>query len=91
MTGSGVEGVEQLCVSDTGLTLAPATDLAASSDEESCQHDGKDGREPRAERCPMYVNEAESIVGLVECDVVCLLYTSPSPRDRQKSRMPSSA
>ena len=25
----------------------------------------------------------------VEC--ICLLYTSPSPRDRQKSRMPSSA
>ena len=24
-------------------------------------------------------------------DTVCLLYTSPSPRDRQKSRMPSSA
>ena len=24
-------------------------------------------------------------------DMVCLLYTSPSPRDRQKSRMPSSA
>ena len=23
--------------------------------------------------------------------LVCLLYTSPSPRDRQKSRMPSSA
>ena len=28
----------------------------------------------------------------VRCDVgTCLLYTSPSPRDRQKSRMPSSA
>ena len=27
----------------------------------------------------------------VERAVVCLLYTSPSPRDRQKSRMPSSA
>ena len=26
-----------------------------------------------------------------KCDVICLLYTSPSPRDRQKSRMPSSA
>ena len=26
-----------------------------------------------------------------EGDKVCLLYTSPSPRDRQKSRMPSSA
>ena len=24
-------------------------------------------------------------------EVACLLYTSPSPRDRQKSRMPSSA
>ena len=24
-------------------------------------------------------------------DSACLLYTSPSPRDRQKSRMPSSA
>ena len=26
-----------------------------------------------------------------ECYYGCLLYTSPSPRDRQKSRMPSSA
>ena len=26
-----------------------------------------------------------------EEDYHCLLYTSPSPRDRQKSRMPSSA
>ena len=26
-----------------------------------------------------------------EMTAVCLLYTSPSPRDRQKSRMPSSA
>ena len=28
---------------------------------------------------------------LAELSEVCLLYTSPSPRDRQKSRMPSSA
>ena len=27
----------------------------------------------------------------IEEDYDCLLYTSPSPRDRQKSRMPSSA
>ena len=27
----------------------------------------------------------------IEVDLCCLLYTSPSPRDRQKSRMPSSA
>ena len=29
--------------------------------------------------------------GRNENDKICLLYTSPSPRDRQKSRMPSSA
>ena len=28
---------------------------------------------------------------VTELSVGCLLYTSPSPRDRQKSRMPSSA
>ena len=28
---------------------------------------------------------------LGDIDQLCLLYTSPSPRDRQKSRMPSSA
>ena len=28
---------------------------------------------------------------LSDLDDPCLLYTSPSPRDRQKSRMPSSA
>ena len=27
----------------------------------------------------------------LEPAMICLLYTSPSPRDRQKSRMPSSA
>ena len=27
----------------------------------------------------------------LNADIICLLYTSPSPRDRQKSRMPSSA
>ena len=29
--------------------------------------------------------------GQTSTDMICLLYTSPSPRDRQKSRMPSSA
>ena len=31
------------------------------------------------------------IVELVEWDMFCLLYTSPSPRDLSTSRMPSSA
>ena len=29
--------------------------------------------------------------GAAAFPAICLLYTSPSPRDRQKSRMPSSA
>ena len=33
-----------------------------------------------------YLNENKFLV-----TTACLLYTSPSPRDRQKSRMPSSA
>ena len=28
---------------------------------------------------------------VVYCDITCLLYTSPSPRDKRQSRMPSSA
>ena len=28
---------------------------------------------------------------LIEEDIACLLYTSPSPRDKRQSRMPSSA
>ena len=35
---------------------------------------------------------AQSINMLSTCiDMICLLYTSPSPRDRTRSRMPSSA
>ena len=35
--------------------------------------------------------EVVNELGAVQLLGVCLLYTSPSPRDRQKSRMPSSA
>ena len=31
------------------------------------------------------------VIAIGENLYICLLYTSPSPRDRQKSRMPSSA
>ena len=39
-------------------------------------------------RCPPASTVAKAFAS---CTMVCLLYTSPSPRDRQKSRMPSSA
>ena len=40
----------------------------------------------------IYNLAAQSFVGVsFDQPATCLLYTSPSPRDRQKSRMPSSA
>ena len=39
-----------------------------------------------------YVAKVSEVVKKYDGEyLVCLLYTSPSPRDRQKSRMPSSA
>ena len=35
--------------------------------------------------------DTKSLLQSIDINQVCLLYTSPSPRDRQKSRMPSSA
>ena len=33
----------------------------------------------------------DSLIEMIKSKNNCLLYTSPSPRDRQKGRMPSSA
>ena len=41
---------------------------------------------------PGYFNSIPgTIANIISKLSICLLYTSPSPRDRQKSRMPSSA
>ena len=40
---------------------------------------------------PMIASRGAKTAFNATIDKVCLLYTSPSPRDRQKSRMPSSA
>ena len=36
-------------------------------------------------------NVINDILEIIKENNICLLYTSPSPRDRQKTRMPSSA
>ena len=41
--------------------------------------------------CKLAGRECPDIQNSLDCYCSCLLYTSPSPRDRQKSRMPSSA
>ena len=47
-----------------------------------------DGTEPWASVIIGIVGALFYSIGVL---LICLLYTSPSPRDRQKSRMPSSA
>ena len=42
-------------------------------------------------RRPRVVQSGLGVLSLIHISEPCLLYTSPSPRDRQKSRMPSSA
>ena len=45
-----------------------------------------------AEKRSMLESRSEQFKAAAKGEVKdCLLYTSPSPRDRQKSRMPSSA
>ena len=34
---------------------------------------------------------SDALQGQAAADMICLLYTSPSPRDKRQSRMPSSA
>ena len=38
-----------------------------------------------------FENFIEEIIDTNDVDTFCLLYTSPSPRDKRQSRMPSSA
>ena len=47
--------------------------------------DGSETTEPSAAAPPV---EFSNVLG---CNIPCLLYTSPSPRDKRQSRMPSSA
>ena len=37
------------------------------------------------------VDDAKSVARVIDLYKICLLYTSPSPRDVEESRMPSSA
>ena len=65
------------------IAIAPVLELLKASLESA----GKDVRRV------MNPTIADPVTGAVAVQVLqdCLLYTSPSPRDRQKSRMPSSA
>ena len=47
--------------------------------------------EPATKPAPAPKGKRGRFASCAACGTVCLLYTSPSPRDRTRSRMPSSA
>ena len=48
-------------------------------------------RNARGEGHPNPISYARQVMNFGANSITCLLYTSPSPRDRTRSRMPSSA
>ena len=81
-------GFEKFCVGETDISNASRP----IKDEEvaACGDNGIEFIEV------LVANDALSVVvnpdnDWAECLTICLLYTSPSPRDRTSSRMPSSA
>ena len=75
-------------------------DLGASSNETIRPHSPNNTSTPRHTeviRLELVVGEDGELSAVIQEEEepemlrACLLYTSPSPRDRQKSRMPSSA
>ena len=89
-------GIESSC-DETGVGIVRGNDLLANEVASSMeQHVRFGGVVPEVasrahlEAIVPVLDKAASTAG-VDLSELCLLYTSPSPRDRQKSRMPSSA
>ena len=70
--------------------MANLTSIEEPTEEDTAAIEAKqeeiDAKYQEIDNCLCVVTKV--ITGVLE---TCLLYTSPSPRDRQKSRMPSSA
>ena len=74
-------------LTDIGLEVESIENLSEGLDLFKVAKIVKTEKHPNADRLKV----CDVDVGNKEIKKVCLLYTSPSPRDRQKSRMPSSA
>ena len=72
---------------------ADASDFDFAVNEECFRYDECDALEPfvTAGKAVFHVEYDLATTAFCAKAKACLLYTSPSPRDRQKSRMPSSA
>ena len=84
-----IQSIAQILYSamKNGTTIAPLTDQYPNISVDDAYHISKQVLQLRMD------NDNELVVGkkIGVTSSACLLYTSPSPRDRTRSRMPSSA
>ena len=73
-----------------GVDLRGGINMIGSLNLEAFTDDSNTGKRPTAKDIILPLIQRVNPSGTKEI-MICLLYTSPSPRDRQKSRMPSSA
>ena len=73
------------------LVALPEYHLLGSSDLEDGGYDINILASTALERANVFAELRPFVSGISTAFGGCLLYTSPSPRDRQRSRMPSSA
>ena len=77
------------------ISVFTSTQLLIAQDFYVSDSNGLDNNSGTLEAPFKTINKGISMVSaggtVYVMDGICLLYTSPSPRDRQKSRMPSSA
>ena len=83
--GNGVGAADTARIYNTGVTLAPASVLSGSASVTRVWL----GNQSAPESGALTVQSGATLS--TSGDFICLLYTSPSPRDGLLSRMPSSA
>ena len=82
MISCSKSGQDELEVDNT-LTITDVSKSSGEGNTEITISGTNFGLDPNS--IQVYFNNKKAVF------TICLLYTSPSPRDRQKSRMPSSA
>ena len=90
VTSLAIMGLLPTTAEISGSVKLNGKELLGLSDKAMCRYRGNDiamvFQDPLSSLTPVYTVGHQIIEALT-----CLLYTSPSPRDRTRSRMPSSA
>ena len=84
-------GSKTVVLKPQGVTFADVINVARFNAKVEISDEAKSAIDKSRKYIDEYTQGGKAIYGVSTGFGACLLYTSPSPRDRQKSRMPSSA